>query len=346
MLDFDLEMRDVWDAKEHHPASCLGVTMSNERLRAAMIEGGLTAGLVAERLQVDPKTVKRWLGGRIPHPQHRFALARALDKAEEYLWPEVRRSESNSGAAEIVAAYPFRADVDAAHWWTMFTKARHQIDLLGFTLYFLPQQHPQLIDVLLEKCQKGCQIRIVIADPDSQYVHLRDEEERDPITLVARIESSRRAFEPLLACDGADMRYQDAPLYNSIFRFDDEMFVTTHLYATLGNRAPLFHLRRLGPGGLFSRYASHFEGIWSDTNPMGQDRTKQLSRSGGDASQRGGYGTTGLLRRPRRPRSQLARTRRLCNRRRRPRPHPPPPPPRQRQVGATRRQDGTRRIHR
>jgi transcriptional regulator with XRE-family HTH domain len=254
--------------------------MSNERLRAAMIRNGLASETLADRLQVDPKTVTRWLGGRLPHPQHRFAIATQLDQDEEYLWPTARRPEagSKSAAAEIVAAYPFRADVDVAHWWTMITKAKQQIDLLGYTLYFLPQQHPQLIDVLREKCHNGCQIRIAIADPDSQYVRLRDEEEQDPITLTARINSSQRAFEPLLECGAADMRYQDAPLYNSIFRFDDEMFVTTHLYATLGNRAPLLHLRRLGPGGLFSRYASHFEGIWSDTKPMGEDRPRQPIR--------------------------------------------------------------------
>jgi hypothetical protein len=30
------------------------------------------------------------------------------------------------------------------------------------------------------------------------------------------------------------LRYQDVPLYNSVFRFDDEMFVTPHLYGTQG----------------------------------------------------------------------------------------------------------------
>ena len=38
------------------------------------------------------------------------------------------------------------------------------------------------------------------------------DEEQYPITLVARIGSSRRAFEPLLANEGAAPRYQYAPL--------------------------------------------------------------------------------------------------------------------------------------
>jgi hypothetical protein len=41
-------------------------------------------------------------------------------------------------------------------------------------------------------------------------------------------------LEPLRGCDGLELRYQDVPLYDSVFRFDDEMFVTPHLYGTQG----------------------------------------------------------------------------------------------------------------
>ena len=257
--------------------------MSNERLRAAILQSRLTPGRVAERLAVDPKTVHRWLAGRVPHARHRYALAAVVGQDEEYLWPSATRSETNPDAtsAELVAAYPFRADVDPAHWWSMITKARQQIDLLGYTLYFLPQQHPQLVPVLQEKCRSGCTVRLVLADPESTYVRLREEEEQDPITLSARIETSLRAFRPLLGYSGADLRYQDAPLYSSVFRFDDEMFVTPHLYGTPGNRAPLLHLRRLGPNGLFSRFAAHFEAIWATTTPVDADGPRQPVHLGG-----------------------------------------------------------------
>lgn len=84
--------------------------------------------------------------------------------------------------------------------------------------------------------------------------------------LVARVRTSIRYFaEGLADCDGIELRTYAAPLYNSLFRFDDEMFVTPHLYATTGYRAPLLHLRRLGNDGIFDTFADHFEALWAIT---------------------------------------------------------------------------------
>ena len=257
--------------------------MANDRLRSALTKAAMTNEQVARQAQVDPKTVQKWLAGRVPHPRHRWAVAELVNEDEEYLWPDARRPATDGlgGAAEIVAAFPFRANVDASKWRRLIDQGERQIDILGYTLYFLPQLVPELVELLLAKCEAGCQIRMVLADPDSEQVRLRDDEEQEPITIVARIQTSLRDYEPLLECPNADIRYQTAPLYNSVYRFDDEMFVTPHLYATPGHSAPLLHLRRLGPNGMFSRFASHFEGIWSETKPIRQDRVRSPVRAGG-----------------------------------------------------------------
>ena len=62
--------------------------MGNERLRAAMDRAGITIESVARDVEVDPKTVQRWLGGRIPHARHRWAVAERLDEHEEFFWPD------------------------------------------------------------------------------------------------------------------------------------------------------------------------------------------------------------------------------------------------------------------
>ncbi|MGH3565115.1 MAG: NUDIX domain-containing protein [Pseudonocardia sp.] len=73
---------------------------------------------------------------------------------------------------------------------------------------------------------------MAIADPGSAHVRYRDAEEEQPITLVARINTTLKAFAPLAECVNFDMHNQDVPLYNSIFRFDDQMLITPHLFAT------------------------------------------------------------------------------------------------------------------
>jgi hypothetical protein len=150
----------------------------------------------------------------------------------------------------------------------LIDSAERQIDLLGYTLYFLALDHPELVPELQRKCANGCKVRGVVADPRSRHVADRDREEGQPITLVARIGTTMKYFQPLRECEGFEMRYQDVPLYNSIFRFDDQMLVTPHLFATPGSSAPMLHLRRLAPNGMFSRFEKHFEDIWSVTTEI------------------------------------------------------------------------------
>ena len=50
----------------------------NDALRHALAEARLREIDVATALGVDPKTVQRWLAGRVPHPRHRWAVADLL----------------------------------------------------------------------------------------------------------------------------------------------------------------------------------------------------------------------------------------------------------------------------
>jgi len=79
--------------------------------------------------------------------------------------------------------------------------------------------------------------------------------------------NDRYAVDPGLGvldgCPGIRLHYHQTPLYNSLFRGDGHMFVTPHLYGTPGYGAPLLHLRRKGGGGIFDRFATHFEAVWS-----------------------------------------------------------------------------------
>ena len=243
--------------------------MGNERLRSSMDHVGLTIEGLARDVEVDPKTVQRWIAGRVPHARHRWSVAERVAEDEEFLWPGARRRPTDAvgSTAELVGAYAYRSDVEPSQWWTLITGATTKIDLMGYTLYFLPEQHPDLVRVLSKKCAEGCRIRLLVASPESDTMQHRELEEHAPITLAARLETSLMAFQPLLTCESAELRYQDVPLYNSVFRFDDQMFVTPHLYAMPGHKAPLLHLRRLSANGLFARFVEHFEAIWTTSDP-------------------------------------------------------------------------------
>ena len=63
--------------------------MGNDNLRNALSRAGISGEEFAELIDVDPRTVRRWLTGQPPYARHRAKIARALDLTEHELWPEV-----------------------------------------------------------------------------------------------------------------------------------------------------------------------------------------------------------------------------------------------------------------
>ena len=64
--------------------------MGNERLKAQLHQAGMTSTDLGTAVEVDPKTVERWIAvGRIPHQRHRSATTEILGVEETYLWPEL-----------------------------------------------------------------------------------------------------------------------------------------------------------------------------------------------------------------------------------------------------------------
>ena len=135
--------------------------MGNERLRTAMAKARVDVEAVSSKTGVDPKTVQRWLGGRVPHARHRWAVPELLDEEETYLWPETTnaRRSTEASKAELVELYPFRSAVPASLWWDLFSRAQQQIGVLVYAANFLHEQYPALNDLLREKAAAGCKVR-------------------------------------------------------------------------------------------------------------------------------------------------------------------------------------------
>jgi len=250
--------------------------MINEQLQAAIVTADVSVDTIAETIGVDTKTVLRWIKGRVPHPGHRKAVSKLLNIHEAILWPidTANLLRVPTHTSEIVAAYAHRATVPANVWWHLFLKAQRHIDLLANAMLFIPEQHPGLLALLKEKCRISCSIRVAIADPTSIYIQDRDKEERLGGTLPDRIRTTLYHLKDIVDYPGIQIRYHRTPLYNSLFRFDDEMLVTPHLYGLHGSKAPLYHHRYLKEDGIFANYLSHFEAVWATTMPL--ERVEQI----------------------------------------------------------------------
>jgi transcriptional regulator with XRE-family HTH domain len=198
--------------------------MANDRLREAMLTARLDVEELADAVYVDPRTVERWLAGRRPHRRRRWAVATSLGVDERAIWPDSQSpATTNWQTDELVDIYGYRADLPAHRWWAMLSETTGQIDLLGYALLFLFEDHPRLPQLLTGKAASDCPVRIMLIDRECSQARERDREEDMGGALIARAGLSMRHLEPLVDLPGIEVRLHSTPLYNSIFRFGQEM---------------------------------------------------------------------------------------------------------------------------
>jgi transcriptional regulator with XRE-family HTH domain len=122
----------------------------NETLRRALMHARLSEEDVAAHLQVDPKTVRRWLEGRTPYLRHRWALAALLELDEADLWPQLRTARSRSD--EVRAIYPHSGNIPRKVWLEFFQSAQQEIDILVDSEP-LPADDRGILDLLLDRIE-------------------------------------------------------------------------------------------------------------------------------------------------------------------------------------------------
>ena len=248
---------------KRHQASAI-LTGMNERLRTAMLRAGVDSVGLAHAAGVDAKTVSRWLGGRVPHRRSRVLIAQRLGEDESTLWPSARPDQAPGGPAtpEVLGAWAHRADIPTTLWVALLEGARERIDLLGYAYPFLFELTPQATALLAERCRQGLRVRIAVADPDCPHVAERDALEQLNGTLTGRVRLTLMWLQELAATPNAAVGVHAVHLYNSVFRFDDQMIVTPHLFRAHGYQHPALHLRRLSAFGMFESFAEQFQQVW------------------------------------------------------------------------------------
>lgn len=239
----------------------------NENLRHALIGKRLQAVDVAAALGVDPKTVERWITGRIPYPRHRWAIADLLGAREADLWPELDQRHRTTGCG-LVAMYPHRWAVPHSTWRRLFRTAKHEIDILAYSGLFLAED-AGILRVIADRATAGVRVRILLGDPDDPHVTDRGTEEGiGTDVMAARIRNALTLYRPLRTVKGVEVRLHHSPLYASIYRADTDLMVNTHIYGTPAAQAPVLHFRATKDGGPASAYLDGFEHVWSDARPV------------------------------------------------------------------------------
>jgi transcriptional regulator with XRE-family HTH domain len=200
------------------------VATVNEPLRRALLRARLREDDVAARLGVDPKTVRRWLNGRIPYPHNRAAIAVLVGADEAELWPDAGGLLAvRSRPEELGTVYPHRWAVPREVWVRLFGSAEREIDILAYSALFLAED-AGVLRILMDKGRAGVTVRIALGNPDGPYAAQRGEESIGD-AMPAKIRNALVLYRPLGTVQNIEIRLHRAVLYNSIYRADDRLLV-------------------------------------------------------------------------------------------------------------------------
>jgi transcriptional regulator with XRE-family HTH domain len=230
----------------------------NETLCRALLQARLTEEDVAAHLHVDPKTVRRWLEGRVPYLRHRWALAALLDADEVDLWPQLRPTRQRP--EEVKAIYPHRDAVPAEDWLDLFQSARQVIDVLDHIESFLVGC-PAILATLAERVHAGVKARICLAVPDRSRADWTADIARLH-ALTSCVAAASAGHGTLPVSHRLEVRLHGGYLYNVIFRADAQLLVAHHAHLIPGQESPMLRFDAAADGELVTTYLEEFDRIW------------------------------------------------------------------------------------
>jgi transcriptional regulator with XRE-family HTH domain len=158
--------------------------MANEYLQSALQAAGLTVEQFADIIEVDPKSVQRWVtGNTTPYPRHRARIAVALNLSEQNLWPGQTPEPTPAATAQTLKTPPMvggvvsawaHADQDGAPDLAAFiNRGTGPIDVLDSSCQI--QITTQVTDALLEQAGAGRVVRVLTDGREPRWEPLLDE---------------------------------------------------------------------------------------------------------------------------------------------------------------------------
>ena len=232
----------------------------NEILCRALLRARLTEEDVAAQLQVDPKTVRRWLEGRVPHMRHRWAIAAMLSVDETDLWPQLRSARTRPN--EVVAIYPHSNAVPLDIWMRVLGSAQREIGILDHPGMLLAGDLP-IMEVVAERAGCGVCVRICLSGSGTSDVA----ERATPTGNNAAAGDDRgesAIYAPLREKEYAELRVHRGIAYSSIYFADDQLLVGQHAYGIAARQVPVLYITRVEGGDMADSYLDAFEQVWMD----------------------------------------------------------------------------------
>ncbi|WP_197682483.1 DUF5919 domain-containing protein [Jiangella sp. DSM 45060] len=144
--------------------------------------------------------------------------------------------------------------------------------MLVYAGLFLLDANPDLPRVIAERAGHGARVRLLFGDPSSEAVNQRGYEEGIGEGLPARIRISLTYLRELRHESGVEIRFHQTTLYNSIYRFDDDLLANVHTYGSPAPHSPVLHLRRAPGGRVFDHYMNSFERVWAKAVPAAEQQ--------------------------------------------------------------------------
>lgn len=223
--------------------------MANETLKNRLTDAGLTPEEFADVIQVDPKTVGRWLAGTTtPYPRHRARISRALGLTEHELWPdeipaptaENGHRESNSvGGNEITGAWAYTTDEHAPNPGAIIENTGGAIEILDNGIGV--EITSALVAALVEQANNGRQVRLLTCAPT-------------------------RRLQPLIGHQHVELRVIHGTVGHSLILVGDIMLLTFNLTGEANQPPLVLKLTLIAGGGIFERLVDNLDAFWDDAD--------------------------------------------------------------------------------
>jgi hypothetical protein len=163
-------------------------------------------------------------------------------------------------------------------WFELLEASNRSVDLLFYSALFLSDGHAELANAIRRAASRGPASGSWSATRGQRQSSPEVARKASATTSASRVRMTLHYLDGVDQVDGVQVRGHSTTLYNSIYRFDDDMLVNAHTYGAAAVESPVLHLRRVPRGRLFDHYMKSFERVWAASAPLPSALAREETR--------------------------------------------------------------------